>query len=128
MAAGIECPETAKFGNSGQAGGKEATDFASGLVAGKYVSVTLLSKDQYERVVGMTTVGRWPVSANLSSELLRAGHAVVYRQGGAEYGGLLETFNGLEAGAKAAKVGLWANGEVESAADYKKRIKAKESG
>ena len=65
------------------------------------------------------------MSANLSSGLLRAGHAAVYRQGGAEYGGLLETFNGLETGAKAAKVGLWANGEVESAADYKNESKRK---
>ena len=40
----------------------------------------------------------------------------------------METFNELEAGAKAAKVGLWANGQDEPTADYKKRIKAKESG
>jgi endonuclease YncB( thermonuclease family) len=123
--AAVECPETAKFGNPGQPGGKEATDFLRDLVDGKSVSVKLLGKDQYARIVGMATVGSWPFQKNLPLELLHAGHATIYRQGGAEYGGMLEAFEGAEQAAKAQQAGMWAGGKpVESAAEYKKRIKA----
>jgi endonuclease YncB( thermonuclease family) len=123
---GVECPETAKFGNQGQPGGEEATQFLRELVEGKPVTITLLGKDQYARIVGMGSVGRWPFRKDISSALLSAGHATIYRQGGAEYGGLLSTFERLEAKAKASKVGLWASGKtLESAAAYKKRSKAK---
>jgi micrococcal nuclease len=45
--AAVDCPETAKFGQSGQEGGKEATDFLTSFVEGKDVSVQVLGKDQY---------------------------------------------------------------------------------
>mmetsp|Transcript_31404 Transcript_31404/g.70588 ORF Transcript_31404/g.70588 Transcript_31404/m.70588 type:complete len:157 (-) Transcript_31404:237-707(-) len=123
--AAVECPETAKFGNAGMEGGKEATKLMQSLVEGQQVSVQLLSKDQYARVVGMAHVGRWPFRKNLSEEVLRAGWATIYRQGGAEYGGQLARFERIEEEAKGAKVGLWASGEKsrENAAEYKKRVK-----
>lgn len=122
--AAVECPETAKLGQSGQVGGKEATEFLYSLLQGQSVSVQLLSKDQYARIVGMVYIGSWPFRKNVSKELLRAGFATIYRQGGAEYGGILPQLEGLEQQAKEKKVGLWAVGEGgETAAEYKKRVK-----
>ena len=51
--AAVDTPETAKFGNQGQKLGPAATEFAKEKLFGKKVSVKLLSKDQYGRVVGL---------------------------------------------------------------------------
>ena len=51
--AAVDTPETAKFGNGGQKLGPAATEFARERLFGKKVSVKLLSKDQYGRVVGL---------------------------------------------------------------------------
>ena len=51
--AAVDTPETAKFGNEGQKLGPAATEFARKRLFEKKVSVKLLSKDQYGRVVGL---------------------------------------------------------------------------
>mmetsp|Transcript_17064 Transcript_17064/g.21464 ORF Transcript_17064/g.21464 Transcript_17064/m.21464 type:complete len:190 (+) Transcript_17064:22-591(+) len=122
--AGIDTPETAKFGKEGQPFGEEAKKFVKETLLGQDVSVQLLSRDQYHRVVGMVTYGPWYAKKNISSELLKRGLAYIYRQGGAEYGDKLEDFEKFEKEAKEKKMGVW-SGDFETPAEYKKRVRAK---
>eukprot|EP00640_Fibrocapsa_japonica_P002745 CAMPEP_0113935894 /NCGR_PEP_ID=MMETSP1339-20121228/2931_1 /TAXON_ID=94617 /ORGANISM="Fibrocapsa japonica" /LENGTH=246 /DNA_ID=CAMNT_0000938185 /DNA_START=175 /DNA_END=915 /DNA_ORIENTATION=+ /assembly_acc=CAM_ASM_000762 len=124
--AGVDTPETAKFGSTGQPLGKEAKQFVERqLPLGRKVSVQLLSKDQYERIVAKVSYGTWPFKKDLSEELLKKGLAVIYRQTGAEYAGKLPTYEKLESKAKSKKMGVWQEG-LESPAEYKRRQKAAE--
>merc|ERR1719193_2299422 len=109
--AAVDAPETAHFGAKGQPFGEEATQYVKDLVLGKVVKLQLFSRDQYSRVVAMVHYPDFRLfpprrRSNLSLELLRKGLGVVYRQGGAQYGGMLEEFERVEKEAKRKKRGL----------------------
>ncbi|CAM9657496.1 unnamed protein product [Discosporangium mesarthrocarpum] len=120
----VDTPEIAHFGKPAQPFGAEAKEFTTKNLLGKQVEVKLLSKDQYERAVAKVTYGRWPFRKDISKELIKNGLATLYRQGGAEYDGCLNTLDGEEAAAKAGKVGLWGKAGLETPAEYKARMKA----
>ena len=123
--AAVDCPETAKFGSSGQDFGDAATEFVQAQIEGKRVRIKLLARDQYQRCVATVTYRRNLLfRRNLSEELLRRGLATVYRQGGAEYDGSVERWDTIEAEAKKRRRGLWAAGSkaVDPAA-YKRKLK-----
>jgi endonuclease YncB( thermonuclease family) len=126
----VDAPEVAKFGKPGQPFGEAAKAFVERRVLGRIVRARVLSKDQYGRVVAQVerlAPWWWPFrAAHLDEQLLRAGLAEVYRGGGAVYGPLGKArYLELEAGAKSARVGQWAQGgKVESAAEFKARSKA----
>ncbi|KAF0719799.1 Aste57867_798 [Aphanomyces stellatus] len=108
--AGIDTPEIAHFGKPCQPYAKEAKAQLTSMLQGRIVTVRLLRRDQYGRAVCMVTYGTWPFSyQNVSEELLKFGLARVYRLGGAAYGGLLDTFNALEAEAQAARLHIWSD-------------------
>mmetsp|Transcript_63268 Transcript_63268/g.137643 ORF Transcript_63268/g.137643 Transcript_63268/m.137643 type:complete len:347 (+) Transcript_63268:58-1098(+) len=126
--AGVDTPETAKLGNPGQPFGSEAKALTEKLVKGKVVHCKLLSRDQYNRVVCTVEYSSprlFPprLRANLSKELLKRGLAVVYRGGGAEYGGHERSYERLEKTAKAAKRGVWSQENFETPAEYKAKNK-----
>lgn len=52
----LDCPETAKFGNTAQPMADEATEFTRKLIDGKVVRIKLLRKDQYHRAVAKVFV------------------------------------------------------------------------
>eukprot|EP00747_Dinoflagellata_sp_TGD_P089137 gnl/TRDRNA2_/TRDRNA2_164224_c0_seq1.p1 gnl/TRDRNA2_/TRDRNA2_164224_c0~~gnl/TRDRNA2_/TRDRNA2_164224_c0_seq1.p1 ORF type:complete len:233 (+),score=29.30 gnl/TRDRNA2_/TRDRNA2_164224_c0_seq1:311-1009(+) len=119
----VDCPEIAHFGSKGQPFGEEAKAWVKERLLNKRVTIKVLSRDQYYRVVGMVYTGRL-FKTNLSKELLKNGLAQVYRQGGAQYDGEQEEYEAIEARAKKAKKGIWSLGDdFESAADYKTRLK-----
>ncbi|KAM0786074.1 hypothetical protein ACM66B_006885 [Microbotryomycetes sp. NB124-2] len=124
--AGVDAPELAHFGQPAQPFSAEALDKLTELVHKRVVHVRLYRKDRYGRVVGMAFVRRapWPWRVNVSEQMLKAGLATVYTQGGAEYAGLLSRFQRLEAAARARRVGMWQQSEskFESPAAYKKRV------
>ena len=123
----VDTPETAKFGNKGEKYGDVAKDFTADRVTGRTVRLRLLSRDQYGRAVAVVRYGGLfggLFSRDLSEELLKAGLAAVYRQGGAEYDGKAERFEKLEAAAKAKARGAWADGGIDPAA-YKRALKAR---
>ncbi|QRV94126.1 endonuclease LCL3 [Ceratobasidium sp. AG-Ba] len=62
-------------------------------------------------------------------EMLKAGWATVYEQGGAEYYPYTkEAFMKTEATAKAARKGIWVKGKLnETPAEYKRRHAAAEA-
>lgn len=133
--AAVDTPETAKRGNEGQQYAKEAKDFTERSVLGKEVKVKLLSKDQYNRVIGLVKysdrswTGLYNVEKDLSEELLKQGLAVVYRQGGARYDGSIEKWNILEKDAIAKKKGIWSNGadKADLPSTYKKKQRVQEA-
>ncbi|KAI8453389.1 hypothetical protein BY996DRAFT_4583171 [Phakopsora pachyrhizi] len=89
--AGVDAPELAHFGNPAQPFSKEALSHLEKLVYQRKVEVDLLSKDRYNRIVGMVFVKRWnflPFRQNVSLSMVKAGLATVYRSSGAEYGSI----------------------------------------
>lgn len=126
----VDCPETAKFGSSGQAFGDTATDFVRDKLEGKSVGFKLLARDQYQRAVCAVTYGKGPLGLlreDLSLELLRKGLATVYKSAGAEYNGrTLEALDTMESDARKKGMGMWSEGWpsviVESPAEYKRRM------
>lgn len=128
--AAIDTPEIAKFGNEGQAYSNEAKEFASNKILGKKITVKLLAKDRYSRALAEVRYVEsrllWNKNYDLAEELLKSGLAVVYRQGGAQYGKEgIEKWNYIEKKAQDKKKGVWKNGKdkADLPSDYKKKIK-----
>lgn len=92
---GIDCPEL------GQPFGKNAKQYASGLIFGRVVTVTVFGRDRYGRTIGdaLLADGR-----TLSREMVRAGLAWQYRQYSKD-----KDLAALEAEARTSKRGLWAD-------------------
>ncbi|KAL3897394.1 MAG: hypothetical protein SGPRY_013064 [Prymnesium sp.] len=122
--AAVDCPETSKFGASGQKFGKEAKEFAINEIDGKVVTLKLLSRDQYGRAVCTLSYGWGWQRRDLSEELLKNGLAVVYRQAGAQYDGPVERWDQMEETAQQNRMGLWKEGGVDPAA-YKRALREK---
>ena len=120
--AAVDTPEIAKYGKPGQKYGKEAADFTKRAILGKSVSLKLLSKDKYNRALGIVKYKDGFVEKDLSAELLSHGLAVVYRQSGAQYDGGIDRWNVLEANAKASKLGIWSEKNVILPSEFKKKI------
>jgi len=126
----IDTPETAKFGKPGQPYGEEAKECLENLVMDKIVHIRLLQKDQYGRAVAeVKAPGMFWMKTFADQHLLKAGLAEVYRGSGAVYGRLgKDAYIQMEEAAKNAKKGMWSQGDkLESAAEYKARLKEEES-
>jgi endonuclease YncB( thermonuclease family) len=113
--AGIEAPEQDQrcgTGNRRWRCGAAASEALSRLVNGRIVSCALSGTDGKGRPRANCTAGKLEINA----ELVRRGH--VFAEGG-----LFARYASLESEARAAKVGLWAAGEVERPSDYRARQK-----
>lgn len=120
----IDTPETAKFGKSGQAFGKEAKEYLTGLLKNKAVYIRMLQKDQYGRAVCQVFTKGLFRKTFVDEGMLEAGLAEVYQGGGAVYGPKgKDEYVKVEQEAKKNKLGIWSQKNRESAADYKKRTK-----
>lgn len=87
---GVDCPETAKYGQAGQPYSEEATVFTTDMLLHKMVKITFLRRDQYGRAISaVETVSPWWALGlrrkDVSVELAKAGLAELYTGGGAEY-------------------------------------------
>lgn len=99
----IDTPE------SDQPYGQQATDALSALVAGKTIKIEQTDKDRYGRIIANLYVnGVW-----VNQELVRDGHAWVYRQ----YSRSPELYK-LESKAKSTQIGLWSLPESERIAPW----------
>lgn len=122
----MDAQELGHFGNEPQKYAAAARDFLTRLVMRKQVTVDIHGFDRYDRAVGTVYVrGKLPFwKRNASLELLKSGHAVVYKGVGAEYGGCLGKYIEAEAGAKWFKRGMWkAGNKLVLPSEYKKAIK-----
>jgi len=122
--AAVDSPELPHMGKPGQPLAEEAKQMAADLSLNRVVRVKLFARDQYSRVVGMVYVSSFRLFPlrfhfNLSIEMLRRGLAVVYRQGGAEYGGMLKEFEMEEKKAKRARKGVWKQKDFQLPGDFK---------
>ncbi|KAJ7650638.1 hypothetical protein FB45DRAFT_888331 [Roridomyces roridus] len=132
--AGVDAPEAAHFGRPSQPYSEESLAWLRQKILGKTVYCQLFRRDQYSRIVAYVTLspnflpGNWVSGKSLPLEMLRAGCVTTYLQAGAEYGKEgKEEYLRVEAEAKAARRGMWANGlTMESPAEYKRRHAASE--
>ncbi|BFZ53465.1 putative endonuclease lcl3 [Savitreella phatthalungensis] len=126
--AGVDAPELAHFGKPAQPFGKEALAWLTAYTIGKRVRVYVRSRDRFDRVVANPRIRTWPakwIARDVGLEQVRAGLATVFREGGAEYGGMLAKLEQAEKEAKRAKRGMWARGKkLETPAEYKRRTRA----
>lgn len=83
--AGIDAPEMAHFGGDCQPYAKEAKEWLTKFAEGRRATIQLLRYDQYSRAVASVHTG-WPWKKNISVEMVKAGFATIYEDGGAEYG------------------------------------------
>jgi len=96
---GIGTPER------GQAFGKKAKQFTSGMVFGKVVEVHRMDTDRYGRTVALVSVDK----QLLNKELVRAGLAWVYDRYCSEP--ICESWRNFQLRARMDKRGLWADSE-----------------
>uniref|UniRef100_A0A7S1EQF4 TNase-like domain-containing protein n=1 Tax=Timspurckia oligopyrenoides TaxID=708627 RepID=A0A7S1EQF4_9RHOD len=125
--AGVDAPECAHFGQVGQKHGPEALEWLRNRIQGKRVTIQVLKRDQYERVVATAWVkpSWWRRQQDVSYELVRAGYGVVYRGGTAVYNGALKRLESAERIAQKARRGMWVDGvdAVVGPQQYKKALK-----
>jgi len=110
---GIEAPEQDQRCGSGNRRwrcGAAAGDALSRLIGGRIVSCTLSGNDGKGRPLASCSAGKMEINA----ELVRRGH--VFAESG-----LFARYASLENEARAAKLGLWATGDVERPSDYRAR-------
>ena len=128
--AGVDAPELAHFGKPAQPYGQEALDWLRNYLLGQRVRVRVHSRDRFDRVVANPEVRKWPLfwrTRDVGVEQIRVGLATVFRQGGAEYGGLKNVMEQCELQARTAKKGMWARGKaLETPAEYKRRFSGDE--
>ncbi len=93
---GVDCPE------SRQKGGKAATDFTRDLALFQEVTLVDVDTDRYDRDVALVRLAN---GRTLNEELVRAGHAWVYRRYCTQP--ICATWLDLERQARGQKLGLW---------------------
>lgn len=108
---GIDCPEME------QAFGTRAKQFTGDLAFGKTVTLHVYDVDHYGRQVAEIIL---PDGRNLNREIVRAGFAWWYRQ----YAKQDTELESLEAEARAAKRGLWADKDPMPPWDFRRDAKA----
>ncbi|SHO76649.1 Similar to S.cerevisiae protein LCL3 (Putative protein of unknown function) [Malassezia sympodialis ATCC 42132] len=138
--AGADAPEAAHFGREGQPFADEARAELRRLIEGRTVWLDMAHIDQYQRLVGVPYVWRWPYvwgRTNVSLALVRRGLATVYRSAGAAYGSagwlsrwLLHASSGraaferAEEHARRCRLGMWSLGrKLETPGAYKHRMR-----
>jgi endonuclease YncB( thermonuclease family) len=105
---GVDTPEKA------QAFGTQARKFTSDLAFQQTVTVEVHTTDRYSRLVGEVLL---PDGRSLNQELVRAGMAWWYRQYAPKETALAQ----LEADARAAKRGLWADAQPVPPWEWRKQ-------
>jgi len=108
---GIDCPEI------GQPFGKNAKQYASGLIFGRVVTVAVFGRDRYGRTIGDAVLADGRI---LSKEMVRAGLAWQYRQYSKD-----KELAALEADARSLKRGLWADARPVAPWDWRKASREK---
>ncbi|CAK9436861.1 uncharacterized protein LODBEIA_P13830 [Lodderomyces beijingensis] len=119
---GVDAPERAHWGKPAQPMSEEALQWLRSYIAGRYVTVTPYSIDQYKRVVARCQVWKWNGLRDVSAEMLRNGVGVVYEaKTGAEFGDNEAWYRKLENRAKKLKRGVWSLGsKMVTPGQYKK--------
>ncbi|KAJ1992402.1 putative endonuclease lcl3 [Dimargaris cristalligena] len=122
--AGIDAPESKFFSMPGQPFAAEAKQWLTQQLDQRRITVIPLGKDRYNRLLGMAYVRSWLFfKTNISLKMVGAGFATIYRQHGAEYGGILPQLELAEQKARAKKRGMWAQNmrKYISPAEHKRK-------
>jgi micrococcal nuclease len=124
---GIDSPETAKPGKSGQPFGNEATAKLKSLVAAanNEVMIIPIEKDRYGRTVAeVMSRGKGGVEVSFQEEMLKSGNAYFYKQY-AKNCPNHDAFARAEEIAIASKAGVWGQPGLEKPWEYRKRVREK---
>lgn len=108
---GIDAPE------AGQPFGRRARELVGELVFNQTVSVRPIEFDRYRRVVAEVIL---PDGRSLNREIIRAGMAWWYRK----YAATDAELKRLEAEARGARRGLWADHEPVAPWEWRRRVRA----
>ncbi len=107
----------------------DAKEWTYNQANNKVVKVTLLQRDQYNRVIGeVETIGqKGNPSVDLSIGLAHNGYATMYKGKGAVYDGHKDILEREVKWAQDHRVGMWTNGveNVKTPAEFKREMKAK---
>lgn len=122
---GIDAPECAHFGKPAQKYSDEALAWLRKYALSKRVRLTPLSRDQYGRIVGYSTVWKWNGIRDISVDMLNKGWAVVYEgKTGAEYHGIEPKLRKIEERARRKRIGMFKDGAPKlSPAEFKRKYK-----
>ncbi len=115
---GVDCPE------SHQAYGTKARQFTSTMVFGKVVSVVTRDTDRYGRTVADVSLAEATKPTMLNRELVRVGLAWWYKR----YAPNDKILSALEAEARKAKRGLWADPNPVAPWDFRRGGSTARSG
>ena len=119
--AGIDCPETDHGDEKkGQPFGKEAASFLQNLIENKPISIQILDRDQYGRIVARVLD---PSGRDCSKLLLENGLAYMYKGKGAVYGGKESIYSSALNDSKLKKIGIWSVSNLQTPSEYKKQQK-----
>ncbi|KAL0486255.1 endonuclease LCL3 [Acrasis kona] len=132
--AGMDAPECAHFGLPGQPMGEEVKSWLKNFLIGNNVTIQLLKKDQYQRVVCEVHVRKWWYwlklrQLNVSRYMLQQGFGVAYEGISEIYSNKRNNdarkkeYQEIEQKARKQKIGMWSIKNMESPRDYKKRVK-----
>jgi micrococcal nuclease len=104
---GVDTPETVHPSKDVEYFGKEASDFTKKALLGKdvYIALDWDTRDKYDRLLAYIYM---PDGKCHNAELIKQGYAHAYTRFPFQF---LEEFRLLEQEARAAKAGLWADGE-----------------
>lgn len=126
---GIDAPETEKVNRGtgrvtipGQPFGEEAFHALESKVSGQTVRLEILDIDKYRRSVSLV----WQGERNVNQEMVAEGWAWAYRKYlDSEYA---SEYLGTEEQARAAKRGLWQQGNPQPPWEFRKQIKGERNG
>lgn len=123
--AGIDAPETRSFKIPAQPLSDKSKECLENLVLNRYVTIELINRDRYNRLLCLVYIKNWCNSLNINLEMLRKGMACVYTGSDGVYGNLKNEMLEVEQEAKKNKIGMWSLKNLVLPLDYKKAHRKK---
>jgi len=120
--AGLDAPEGPFKGGSGQPFHREAKEFLEHLTLDKEVTVELVGRDRYARVIAVVYRGWGPFRFNVNAVMLEEGLATVYWGINRQFGRHFHYFKRMERRAREAGRKIWSMPRTELPRDYKRSL------
>mmetsp|Transcript_17210 Transcript_17210/g.24683 ORF Transcript_17210/g.24683 Transcript_17210/m.24683 type:complete len:350 (-) Transcript_17210:354-1403(-) len=120
--AGLDAPEGPFKGGNGQPFHREAKEFLEHLTLGKEVTIELVGRDRYSRVIAVVYRGWGPFRFNVNAVMLEEGLATIYWGINRKFGGHFHQFKRMECRAREAGRMIWSMPRTELPRDYKRSL------
>ncbi|KAJ8909105.1 hypothetical protein NDN08_005801 [Rhodosorus marinus] len=120
--AGLDAPEGPFKGGSGQPFYREAKEFLEHLTLDKEVTIELVGRDRYSRVIAVVYRGWGPFRFNVNAVMLEEGLATIYWGINRQFGRHFHQFKRMERRAREAGRRIWSMPRTELPRDYKRSL------